>query len=107
MAEAEPKLVCIGASGAMHVEGLKSLKVMVSVCPLEACMALTTGHLDDLQLTVKHMCLCCDIEYLHITFIIAGDLGDQSPVTGLLGQFNGLMVGHQSSAKMTVPYVLL
>jgi hypothetical protein len=92
-AEAESRLVCIGTSRTAHVKGLKALKVVVGASPLKVCMALLAGHLDDLKLAVKRMHFCYDIEYLRITLVIVGNLGNQSPVARLLGQFNGLVLG--------------
>ena len=85
--------MCVGTSRTAHVKGLKALKVVVGASPLKVCTALLAGHLNDLELAVKRMHFCCDIEYLHITLMIAGDLGNQSPVARLLGQFNGLVLG--------------
>ena len=61
MAKVKPKLVHIGVSGVACVEGLNASKAMVGTGSFEVCAALMAGHLDNLQLAVKHVHFCGDI----------------------------------------------
>ena len=95
MAEVETCGMCISAGRATSVEGLKSPEAVLGVSPLKAAAALTTGHLDDLQLAVEHVYLGHDIEDSRVQFVVAGELGDQPPVVCAVGQLDGLVIGRR------------
>ena len=95
MAEAETHGVRISMGRVTSVEGLKSLEVVLGTSPLKAAVALTTGHLDNLQLAVEYVYLGCNIEDSRVRFMVAGELSDQPPVVRAVGQLNGLVIGRR------------
>ena len=62
MAEAETRGMHISMGRVTSVKGLKSLEVVLGTSPLKAAAALTTGHLDDLQLAVEYVYLGRNVE---------------------------------------------
>ena len=71
MAEAEPRCMCIGASGAASVEGLKGLELVLCVGPFKSAATLATGCLDNLQLTVKCVYFCHNVKHPHRSVIFS------------------------------------
>ena len=95
MGEVETRGVCVRVSGATSVKSLKGSEPLLSMSPLEAATALTGGSLDDLQLAVKHMDLCRNVEDMSVGLVIAGDLGCQASVVRASCHLHGLVVGRR------------
>ena len=92
-AEVKSELMHIGISGTAGVEGLKALETMVSAGSLKMAVALMTGCLDNLQLTVERVYFGHDVEHPSIWLVVMGEFGDQPPVVCALCQIHGLVVG--------------
>ena len=88
----KPKLMRVGTSGAAIVECLKASEMVMNMGSLKVAMALTTGHLDDLQLAVECMYLRHDVEYLGVRLVVVGELYNQPPVICPVCQRHGLVI---------------
>ena len=88
-----PRLWRISAGGAASVQSLKGSEMMLGTSPFETTTTLATSGLDHLQLTVEHVYLRRNVEDMGVRFVVAGNLGGQSPVVCAVSQLNGLVVG--------------
>lgn len=87
--------MCISAGGVASVQSLKGSETMLGASPLKTTMALATSGLDHLQLAIKCVYLCRDVEDTSVHFMVVSNFGGQSPVVCALGQLNGLMIGRR------------
>ena len=82
----------VSASGAVSVKGLQGPETMLGAGSLEARTTLTSLRLGELQLAIECMDFCRDVEDASIRFMIAGNLGRETPIVGATSQVHGLVI---------------